>query len=208
MGCHRAAGLAVALFACSSAAAGERGGSHPFDVEQLAGYPAELLVFVEIPAGSQTKYETDKQSGFVFVDRFLSAPVHYPTNYGSVPGTMMPDGDPLDALVITRAPLQAGVMIAVRPVGVMRMIDGDDVDDKLVAVPITKLDPSFDGITSVLDLPAIDREQIAAFFTSYKTLPKGRGAVEVPGFDGPEAVAALAGPARDAYATSQNGAHD
>jgi inorganic pyrophosphatase len=111
-------------------------------------------------------------------------PVVYPTNYGSIPSTVGPDGDPLDALVITRQPIYPGALIRVRPIGVLKMIDGGDVDDKIVAVPISKVDPSYDEIKTVDDLPPIERARIEQFFAVYKKLPEGRIVVEVKGYDG------------------------
>lgn len=127
------------------------------------GDPNDVQVVIEIPAGSFTKYELDAKTGQLFVDRFQSMPVVYPTNYGSVPSSVGPDGDPLDALVITRQPVHPGALIRVRPIGILKMIDGGDVDDKIVAVPISKVDPTYDGIETIDDLPEIERARIEQF---------------------------------------------
>jgi inorganic pyrophosphatase len=152
------------------------------------GDPADVQVIIEIPAGSCTKYELDAKTGLIFVDRFQSMPVVYPTNYGSIPSTVGPDGDPLDALVITRQPVCPGALIRVRPSGILKMIDGGDVDDKIVAVPISKLDPTYDEIKTIDDLSAIERARIEQFFAVYKKLPDGRKVVEMKGYDGVNAA--------------------
>ena len=152
------------------------------------GDPTDVQVVIEIPAGTFTKYEIDGKTGHLFVDRFQSMPVVYPTNYGSIPSTVGPDGDPLDALVITRQPIYPGAFIRVRPIGLLKMIDGGEVDDKIVAVPITKVDPTYDEIKTVDDLPAIERARIEQFFAVYKKLPDGRKVVEMKGYDGVNAA--------------------
>lgn len=152
------------------------------------GDPTDVQVVIEIPAGTFTKYEIDGKTGHLFVDRFQSMPVVYPTNYGSIPSTVGPDGDPLDALVITRQPIYPGAFIRVRPIGLLKMIDGGEVDDKIVAVPISKVDPTYDEIKTVDDLPAIERARIEQFFAVYKKLPDGRKVVEMKGYDGVNAA--------------------
>jgi inorganic pyrophosphatase len=152
------------------------------------GDPADIQVVIEIPAGTFTKYEIDGKTGHLFVDRFQSMSVVYPTNYGSIPSTVGPDGDPLDALVITRQPIYPGAFIRVRPIGILKMIDGGDVDDKIVAVPVSKVDPTYDNIKTIDDLPAIERDRIEQFFAVYKKLPAGRKVVEMKGYDGVNAA--------------------
>jgi inorganic pyrophosphatase len=142
----------------------------------------EFFVVVEIPAGSFTKYEIESESGFVVVDRFQQMPVIYPANYGSVASSLAGDGDHLDALVLTREPVVPGALIRVRAVGVLRMIDGGESDDKLITVPVSDVDPTYDAIRSISDLPEIERQRIAAFFEVYKDLPAGRKVVELGGF--------------------------
>jgi inorganic pyrophosphatase len=139
--------------------------SHP------AAAPAEVFALVEIPAGGQVKYELDLASGRLRVDRFLSMPVAYPINYGIVPCASAPDGDPLDVLVLTRMPVAPGALIRVRPVGVMTMRDRGQVDDKILAVPVSSVDPTYDAVRAPADLPALDLRRIEEFFRVYKRLP-------------------------------------
>lgn len=127
-----------------------------------------VIVRIEIPAGSFTKYEIDEASGDVWVDRFLSVPAVYPANYGFVPGSLAGDGDPLDALVLTRAPVVPGAKIRTRVVGLLRMTDGGKPDSKLIAVPLSAVDPTYDGIQDIGDLPAAELDRIRAFFQVYK----------------------------------------
>jgi inorganic pyrophosphatase len=126
---------------------------HPYDEAQPATAPQELWVVIEIPEGSAIKYEVDKATGRVYVDRFQSMPVHAPANYGSIPSSLAADGDPLDAIVIARAPLHPGVFIKVRPIGIMKTQDGAIVDDKILVVPVSAVDPTYDGITELSALP-------------------------------------------------------
>ena len=165
--------------------------------------PTDVQVVIEIPAGSFTKYELDAKTGHLFVDRFQSMPVVYPTNYGSIPSTVGPDGDPLDALVITRQPVYPGALMRVRPIGIIKMIDGGEVDDKIVAVPISKLDPTYDSIKTIDDLPEIERDRIQQFFAVYKTLPAGRKVVEMKGFDGVNAAADMLKTGFDKFKTTE-----
>lgn len=166
------------------------------------GDPTDVQVVIEIPAGSFTKYEIDGKTGLLFVDRFQSMPVVYPTNYGSIPSTVGPDGDPLDALVITRQPVYPGALIRVRPIGILKMIDGGDVDDKIVAVPISKLDPTYDNIKTIDDLPEIERARIEQFFAVYKKLPDGRKVVEMKGYEGVNAAVDMLKTGLDKFKTT------
>jgi len=175
---------------------------NPIDFPQT-GDPTDVQVVIEIPAGSFTKYELDAKTGHIFVDRFQSMPVVYPTNYGSIPSTVGPDGDPLDALVITRQPVYPGALIRVRPIGIMKMIDGGDIDDKIVAVPISKLDPTYDEIKTIDDLSAIERSRIEQFFAVYKRLPDGRKVVEMKGFDGVNAAMDMLKTGLDKFKTTE-----
>ncbi len=154
---------------------------HPFHARQPGVAPEEVLLAVEIPAGSFTKYEIG-DDGLVYVDRFQSMPVAYPANYGSMPRTLAGDNDPLDALVLTRAPLHPGTLIRFRPIGVLRMVDDGEADEKIIGVPIDKIDPTYADIGDIGDLPAIERERIEAFFRVYKDLPKGRNPVTLDGY--------------------------
>ncbi len=154
---------------------------HPFLAAQPAQVPDEVVLAVEIPAGSITKYEINEQ-GLVYVDRFQSMPVAYPANYGSLPRTLAGDGDPLDALVLTREPLHPGVLLKFRPIGVLRMLDDGEHDEKIIGVPTDKVDPTYAGIRDLADLPEIERQRIEAFFRVYKDLPKGRNPVQLNGY--------------------------
>ncbi len=145
--------------------------------------PSEFYSLVEISAGSSVKYEIDDKTGHIFVDRFMSMPVVYPANYGSIPSSLAGDGDPLDVLVFTRTPVMPGALIKVRAIGVLKMVDGGETDDKIIAVPTSKVDPTYDNIKSINDLPEIERARLEAFFRVYKQLPKGTKTVELGGFE-------------------------
>lgn len=169
---------------------------HPLQAAQPKNAPDEVMVAVEIPAGSSIKYEIS-ESGLVFVDRFQSMPVAYPANYGSMPRTLAGDGDPLDALVLTREPLHPGVLIKFRPIGVLRMTDDGEGDEKIIGVPTDKIDPTYAGIRDLGDLPLIERQRIEAFFRVYKDLPSGRNPVRLDGFgDAKEAREVISGALR------------
>lgn len=150
-------------------------------VPQPEGAPETFLMVNEIPAGSAIKYELD-EAGHVIVDRFLSMPMAYPANYGSIPSSLGGDGDPLDVMAFTRTPIMPGAIMAVRPIGMLRMIDGGEADDKIIAVPTHEVDPSWDEVKSIDDLPAMERARIEGFFRVYKQLPEGGKVVELKGF--------------------------
>ncbi|KAF1696542.1 pyrophosphatase [Pseudoxanthomonas daejeonensis] len=169
---------------------------HPFLATQPEQAPDEVLLAVEIPAGSFTKYEIN-EAGLLYVDRFQSMPVAHPANYGSMPRTLAGDGDPLDALVLTREPLSPGVLVRFRPIGVLRMLDKGEQDEKIIGVPTDKVDPTYAGIRDLADLPLVERQRIEAFFRVYKDLPEGRNPVELHGWgDAAEAKAKIAGSLR------------
>lgn len=137
--------------------------------------PEEVNVIIEIPANADPiKYEVDKDTGTLWVDRFMSTPMFYPCNYGFVNQTLSLDGDPVDVLVPTPFPLQAGSVIKCRPVGVLKMTDEAGEDAKVVAVPVSKLTKEYDHIKDVNDLPELLRAQITHFFERYKELEKGK----------------------------------
>ena len=137
--------------------------------------PDDIYVVIEIPANSDPiKYEVDKESGALFVDRFMATAMFYPANYGYVNNTLSSDGDPVDVLVPTPYPLQPGSVIRCRPVGVLKMTDEAGGDAKVVAVPHTKLSKEYDHIQDVGDLPALLKAQIQHFFESYKALEAGK----------------------------------
>ena len=137
--------------------------------------PNDIYVAIEIPANhAPIKYEIDKDSDCLFVDRFMATPMFYPANYGFIPNTLADDGDPIDVLVVTPYPVQAGSVIRCRPVGVLNMEDEAGGDAKLVAVPHDKLTKSYTDVKDVEDLPQLLRDQIQQFFENYKTLEPGK----------------------------------
>lgn len=145
--------------------------------------PNVINVIIEIPKDAEpVKYEVDKASGAIFVDRVLSTPMRYPCNYGYVPHTLGGDGDPLDALVILPLPLVPGAVIRCRPVGVLRMSDEAGSDEKLVVVPISKVFPGYDHIGDINQVSAHWLERIGHFFEHYKDLEKGKW-VKVEGWE-------------------------
>lgn len=153
--------------------------------------PKEVNVVIEVPMGADpVKYELDKDSGALYVDRFLTTAMFYPCNYGFVPHTLSGDGDPADVLVVGRVPVSPGAVIASRPIGVLLMEDESGQDEKILAVPTTKLDPYYANINSYKDLPEILLQQISHFFSHYKDLEKGKW-VKVLGWEGKEKAEAL-----------------
>lgn len=137
--------------------------------------PNDLNVIIEIPANADpVKYEVDKETGALFVDRFMGTAMHYPCNYGYIPDTLCEDGDPLDVLVVTPFPLVSGCVVRCRPLGLLHMTDEKGGDAKLIAVPIKKQCPTYDKVESADDLPDILRDQIAHFFEHYKDLEPGK----------------------------------
>jgi inorganic pyrophosphatase len=139
--------------------------------------PHEVNAFIEIPQGGlPVKYELDYESGALFVDRFLHTSMVYPVNYGFVPNTLAEDGDPLDILVVTPTPVVPGSVIRARPVGVLLMTDEKGFDEKVLSVPIDKLNPFYTNVRTHEDLPPLLIDQIAHFFTHYKDLEPGKSA--------------------------------
>lgn len=141
-----------------------------------------LNAIIEIPYGSSIKYELDKESGAVVVDRVLYSAMYYPANYGFIPNTLSADGDPIDVLVLTDYPVQAGALIKCRLIGVLLMEDESGVDEKLLAVPTSKIDPTYRHIESYKDLPEALQAKIMNFFETYKILEPKKW-VKVSGFD-------------------------
>ncbi len=153
--------------------------------------PEQINVVIEISQGGYPiKYEIDKESGALFVDRFLHTSMIYPANYGFIPHTLSDDGDPCDVLVITPIPVIAGCVIPCRPIGALLMEDESGQDEKIIAVPLDKQNPFYSKVESYTDLPEILREQIAHFFEHYKDLEKGKW-VKVSKWVGPEEAKAL-----------------
>lgn len=136
--------------------------------------PDDINVVIEIPQGSSVKYEVDKDSGAVVVDRFLFTPMAYPASYGFIPGTLADDGDPADALVLTPAEVVPGAVIRARPIGVLFMEDESGVDEKIICVPHDKISLQHSEAATTDDLPQITRDQIRHFFEHYKDLEKGK----------------------------------
>ena len=137
--------------------------------------PEEINVIIEVPMGSDpVKYEFDKESGAIMVDRFVQTAMFYPCNYGFIANTLSKDGDPVDVLVVANYPIIPGAVIKARPIGVLMMEDESGQDEKILAVPTTKLDPFFADIKSYRDLPEIFINRIKHFFESYKALEKGK----------------------------------
>lgn len=137
--------------------------------------PDEINVIIEIPANADPiKYEVDKDTGALWVDRFMLTPMFYPANYGYVNDTLSLDGDPVDVLVITPYPLQHGCVITCRPVGVLKMTDESGEDAKVIAVPISKLSKEYDHVQNIDDVDELLKAQIKHFFESYKQLEKGK----------------------------------
>ena len=146
----------------------------------------DFNVIIEIPMHSDPiKYEVDKETGALFVDRFVSTAMHYPCNYGYIPQTLADDGDPVDVLVITPYALMPGVVVRCRTIGMLKMTDEAGGDTKLLAVPIDKLTPIYRSIETARDLPEALLAQITHFFAHYKDLEPGKW-VKVEGWASPE----------------------
>ncbi len=147
--------------------------------------PDDVNVIIEIPMNSQpVKYEVDKDSGAITVDRLLTTPMRYPCNYGYVPHTLCGDGDPLDALVMMPMQLIPGCVINCRPIGMLEMSDESGKDEKLVVVPNDQVSLLYKDVKSVRELPDLIRDQISHFFAHYKDLEKGKW-VKIDGWHGP-----------------------
>jgi inorganic pyrophosphatase len=137
--------------------------------------PEDVNVIIEVPIGGEPiKYEMDKAAGTLFVDRFLHTPMRYPGNYGFVPHTLSSDGDPIDVLVANTRPLFPGAYLNTRPVGVLKMEDEHGIDEKIIAVPVTRLTKRYIHVEQYTDLPKITLEQIQHFFEHYKDLEPGK----------------------------------
>lgn len=148
--------------------------------------PHDVNVIVEVPHGGHpVKYEMDKASGTLFVDRFIHTAMQYPANYGFVPHTLSDDGDPVDVLVVSRIPVVPGAVVRVRPIGVLIMHDEAGQDEKILAVPVEKLNPYYKNVRSYTDLPEILIRRIAHFFEHYKDLEEGKW-VRIERWGGPE----------------------
>ncbi len=147
------------------------------DVDKIATGkepPHDINVVIEIPQGSAVKYEVEKDSGAIFVDRFLFTPMAYPAAYGFIPGTLADDGDPADALVLTPADVVPGCVIRARPIGMLQMEDESGQDEKIICVPHDKIHPLYKSVHAIADLPEITVKAIEHFFTRYKDLEPGK----------------------------------
>ncbi len=146
--------------------------------------PNDINVVIEIPVnGEAVKYEVDKDSGLIFVDRVLNTAMRYPCNYGFVPHTLCGDGDPVDVLVIMPTPLLPGSVVKCRPIGVLKMTDESGEDAKIVAVPVSNVTTLYRDVDSIRDLPEVLLDQISHFFEHYKDLEKGKW-VKIDGWRG------------------------
>jgi len=155
-------------------------------VQPGVSIPEDINVIVEIPRhGDPVKYEVDKDTGAMFVDRFMATAMHYPTNYGYVPHSLSEDGDPVDVLVVTPLPLIPGSVVRCRPVGMLQMEDESGIDAKILAVPIDKLTTLYQNVDTFRDLPKELLDRITHFFAHYKDLEPGKW-VKITGWVGPE----------------------
>lgn len=185
-----AAALKLKLAVITTALVAVPSALHAQASQPPAAHHQVVDVLIEIPAGGQVKYEIDKATGRPRVDRFLAPGLSYPANYGYVPGSCAGDGDPLDALVLTRVALLPGVLIEAQVIGVLRMRDAGDDDAKLIAVPLASMDVhdpatgAFAGLVTIEELPASVRSGIEDFFLAYKRAPDGSTPVQLGGFGG------------------------
>jgi inorganic pyrophosphatase len=148
------------------------------------GDPSKAInIVVEIPKGSSIKYEFDTATGFLFVDRKLYTAMNYPFNYGFIPKTLEMDGDPVDALILGEDPVVPLSIVKSRPIGVLLTEDEEGQDSKVIATPVSKIDPTFSKIDDIKDLPEYIENQIKHFFEHYKELEEGKF-VKVKGWEG------------------------
>ena len=172
---------------------------HDIDPSEIT--PHDFSAVIEIPKGSNCKYELDKKTGMLRLDRLLYTATHYPANYGFIPRTYADDGDPLDVLVLCNAAIYPMTLIRSYPIGVMRMIDVGHIDDKIIAIPYS--DPTYRGIKTVDELPAHIFDEIMHFFSVYKMLENKQTAIKsLFGFKEAEVIIREA---IDAYASMHDG---
>lgn len=164
--------------------------------------PDDFNVVIEIPLNSSIKYEIDKDSNTLFVDRLVSTPMHYPANYGYIPHTLCGDGDAADVLVLFPQAVQAGSVIRCRPIGVLKMTDEAGEDSKILAVPHDKLTTLYSNVKKLADLPEVTLKQIEHFFEHYKDLEKGKW-VKVGGWGDVEEARAEIMRAEEMYKASK-----
>lgn len=150
--------------------------------------PDDVNVIIEVPMNNPAiKYEVDKATGAMFVDRMLKSAMYYPCNYGYIPHTLCGDGDPVDVLVVMPLPVLPGSVVRCRPVGVLRMTDEAGEDAKVIAVPVDKVSGLYRDVADVEDIPVALRDQIAHFFDHYKDLERGKW-VNIQGWEGIDAA--------------------
>ena len=152
------------------------------DIEKSRIKPEKFVAFIEIQKGGKVKYELDKETGLVIFDRLLSTSMVYPANYGFIPRTLGGDGDPLDVLVITTEPLNSGVLVEAKPIGIINMIDDGEANEKIVAVATS--DPFLKNVESLKDLPQHTFDEMKHFFEHYKDLQNKK--TEITGIEGKE----------------------
>lgn len=145
--------------------------------------PNEVNVIIEIPKGTNVKYEFDKESGMIMVDRFGSTTMNYPCNYGFVPNTLSGDGDPVDVLVLSEESVMPGVILPAKPIALLEMEDESGFDSKVIAVPAVTGDITYSGMEDLDDIPNSTREKIKHFFERYKDLDEGKW-VKIKGWGG------------------------
>ena len=159
--------------------------AHPWhDLSPGDGAPDEVRAFIEVPKGSQLKYELDKESGFIMLDRVLYSAVHYPGDYGFIPQTCSDDGDPTDVVIVSNFPVHPSTIVSVRPIGIVEMVDADERDEKIVAVHAR--DPRFDRYQDLEDMGEHQVLEVRHFFETYKQL-QGKD-VEIKGIHGKQAA--------------------
>jgi inorganic pyrophosphatase len=156
-------------------------------IDSIKQSPDQCTVIIEIPKGSNIKYEYDMESGFIIVDRKLFTAMYYPCNYGFIPNTLENDGDPLDVLVLGENPLAPLSLIKVIPIGILQTEDEEGHDSKIVAIPTSKIDPSFLTVKDIEDVPQHLKDQIEHFFEHYKELEQGKF-VKISGWEGKESA--------------------
>lgn len=153
--------------------------------------PEEINVFIEIPQNSSIKYELDKKTGIIFVDRFVYTAMFYPFNYGFVPQTKAEDGDPLDVLVISSQPVSPGCVLPSRPIGMLEMEDEEGIDTKIIALPTKKIDPFYKDIDDIAQINDGIKNMIKHFFDHYKQLEPGKWVKTKRFLDKKEALKAI-----------------
>lgn len=165
--------------------------------------PEEINIVVEIPKGSSNKYEYDEEKGYFSLDRVIYSPVFFSFEYGFIPGTLSKDGDPLDCLVLTTYPTFPGCTIEARPLGVLLMEDEKGTDNKIIAVPKTKIDPRFEELEDVSALSSHQKKEIQEFFETYKRLEPEKY-VNITGWEGKEKATKVIGESIERYEGKEN----